>query len=285
MPFNSDSVDTSSGLLGHFEGTVLDSFWSTPQAESQGKATGDYAIKPRLYWHVSVDDVLQENFKSDVPETLTLAFTIGDGWQMLDEKNIIHDKDTDDKLVTFKGSSAYGGFVAICVGTADTYKGYQVLDGDGDLEIDLSEVLSYMQGLPDDVADPRNPEIWKGFKFEFRGMARVFRAKAGETPQEPRPNPVPVKVLGTPDGDAVSGGTDESSGTTLITGAGSDPVVDQLVGAGADPATAGQLAKLVRSARSHTSFVKNAVTLPGVKDNDTLMSLIEDQANGPWGSK
>lgn len=273
-------TDDSTGLLGHFIGTVQTSFWSTPMAETDGKETADWAQDTRLYWEVSIDDALQEDYGGTIPESLTLSFTCGKGW-FADEsgREIRHEDDASDaeieagtaKPKMIRGDSVYGKLIALCIGKINTWTQMNVMDSGPELEVDLVDVGKFLSEHR--TPDPRDAKIWEGIQFEFRGLGRPWTNKKGET-VEARMKALPVRMLGAKD---VANKSEE----TTIADSESATVV-RWRDAGADDATVATLAALANAASSHTEFMKNAALLPAVKSNEALLKVIEASTDGPW---
>lgn len=291
-------TDDSQQLLGWFEGTVLDSYWSTSRIESQGKATFDGADTYKLFWHVRVDDVLQEYDKM-VPPTMSVSMGVGEKWiQDPDNKNIVrHEDDPGDeavdagraKPILFKGSSMVGKFVGLCTGKYESYYTQSaidplvddlvVLDDGPPVEYDLAGVRGNFsqRGI---VADPRDASIWTGMKFLFRGVGFVYRMTRGT----PGFRATPVAFLGF-DPDAHEDG---SSSTEKASPAGPVVSADDVAEAlpeGTEPAVVNKVTDLVNNNDTHTSFMRAALKIPEVKGNADIKAKVMDADAGPWAVK
>lgn len=176
-------TDDSTGLLGHFIGTIDSSIWTTDSQKADPDA-------PFLSWAVTIDDILQENFTGKAPEALVVNTTIGKGWVEDETGETVEHK---DGVETFKGSSAYGRIISLVSGKAKDYGSQAVvLDGDGDYKCDFSDVGKYMQAKGFD--DPRVASIWTGIQFEFRGIGFKFRGQDGD----PYQLSLPVRAVSVP---------------------------------------------------------------------------------------
>lgn len=300
VKLSTDYMDTddSQQLLGWFEGTVLDSYWSTSRIESQGKATFDGADTYKLFWHVRIDDVLQEYDKM-VPPTMSVSMGVGEKWiQDPDNKNIVrHEDDPGDeaveagraKPIRFKGGSMLGKFVGLCTGKYDSWYTQTPVDGlvdepvvldDGPgLEYDLAGVRGNFsqRGI---VADPRDASIWTGMRFLFRGVGFVYRSTKGTPPFRA----TPFAFLGH-DPDAHE---DSPSSTEAASPAG--PVVDSsdvalALPEGTEPELVERLTELVNTSDTHTSFMRAALKLPEVKGDAAIKAKVMDVDAGPWAVK
>lgn len=270
-------TDDSSGLLGHFIGTVKTSWWSTPMAETNGEQTAEWAQETRLYWDVSVDDVLQE-FGDTVPESLTLSFTCGKGWladvagREVRHKDAASDEEVEAgtaKPKLFRSDSVYGRFVAMIIGKFSDWGDQEILDDGGEIVVDLDAVSKFLTDHR--TPDPRDAKVWEGIQWEFRGMGRSWTDRQGkEMPAHMKA--LPVRMLGANDVAETS-----SPDAPFI-----DNAADLWGAAGADVPTLSTLTALRNAASSHTEFMKNAALLPAVKDNEALLKVIEENTDGPW---
>lgn len=288
-------TDDKQQLLGWFQGTVLDSFWSTDRVQSQGKSTYEGADITKLYWHVRVDDVLQEYDKM-VPPTMTVSFGLGDKWfQDPDHPDYVrHEDDPGEeaiekegkKPILFKGSSLYGKFVGLCNGKyysfhtqtpIDPLVGEPVVLDDGpEPEYDLAGVRGNFsqRGV---TADPRTASIWIGMQFLFRGLGFPYRQTKGT----PGFRATPVAFLGY-DADA----SDSAPSGSEQAGEPIDPqVVAGTLPAHTEPALVDDLAKLVGSATSHTEFMKMALKMDNVKGDPEIKAAVMNSVDGPWSAK
>lgn len=209
-----DTLDTGDDFtpLGYFYGTIKESFWSTPMAESDGKQTEEWAQKTRLYWLVEVEDILQPEFEGDVTDT-TLAFGVGKAWEF-DESGryAIHPDQppTEDiiarraKNKVFSPSCMYGMILDMSTGKIASYDGasnvkeLRVLDGGPPIEYDMAALGVYLRSVG--KVNARDASIWKGLKFLFRGAGFVYRNT--EDPDNVRMTTVPVALCGVPDAPA-----------------------------------------------------------------------------------
>ena len=271
------ATDESSGLLTHFIGTVKDSVWSTFFAETEGKTTGDFANETLLFWHVTIDDVLQGNYEASgtPPESISTSFGIGKGW-LVDPENpdlIEHPDDTATFSKKFHANSGMGKFVDLVAGKYSKYDGALTLDGDGEVaQVDLTGVRRVHAERG--VKTLRQASIWNGLIFEFRGLGYPRQDK-----QAPRARAMPVHFMGV-SGEAQV--TPQSGGQSISTAASngalgdSAPAVEQWKAAGADEATVAMLMKLWETSSDPTSFIGNASLLPGVKSSDDLAKAVAD---------
>jgi hypothetical protein len=261
--------DDSTGLLGHYVGTVEESFAGTNAQYQEGNVV-------RLTWETSVDDVLQEDYDGEIPPSITRNITLGDGWDVNDDGILFHEDDearVEKGLAPrdFKTSSFYGSLLAIIAGEKDDYSGrYEVADGgDDELDLDLSGVKKYFEDTYGslDKVDSGDPKIWLGFTFEFRTVHYEMRGNPDGFNRT-----LPVRVVSTPAG---------AKKATRKKGAKSEPVNFPWEEYGASGEVAAQLASLLNTARTESEFVQKALNVPGVSDNETLMAvLVSDE--GPW---
>lgn len=294
MPINTLDPDESQDLLGHFIGRVEGSFWSTPYVEAANDNKPDWegADVPRLYWHVRVLDVLQPDYDGNIPETVTLTWTIGKGWWVSENgEQVRHKEDASDEEIengsakphTFKVNTGLGRWLNLIkggVGRYETEMGPAVLlDGSGDVDYGLyPDVRDYL--VANDLVDSRDAGIWRGMVFEFRGLGLKYGSfgKDRDVPTTPRMRPYPVKYLGV--GDGVGAGVTQTPNS--IAGALDIPARDvqtwRNIGASEDTATV--LAKLAVAASSHTEFQRNALLVPSVKEDDSLSNAVMDE--GVW---
>lgn len=248
-------TDDSSGLLSHFIGTVKESVWTTDSSRQDPN-------KPFLQWHLSIDDVLQENFEGTLPESIVANISIGNGWTEDEDGLTVEHK---DGLENFKSSSVYGKIIGLVAGKSSDYGSNAVVkDGGPAPKVDLKGVAKYMQANGYD--DPRRSDIWTGLTFEFRGIGFKFR---GQNEDEVFANTLPVRLVGEGEAAPAKAAKDE-------------PVADRdTVGiwtaAGADEETAGTLAALANKAKNHSQFAKEALLLPAVKDgSEDLRAAVMD---------
>lgn len=258
-------TDDSTGLLAHFVGTIDTSIWTTDSKRVDPN-------KPFLSWHVTVDDILQENFEGTPPESLVVNISIGDKWVEDEDGATVEHK---DGIESFKGNSLYGKIISLVSGKNEDYGSNSIVkDGDGDIETDMTGVAKYMAANGYD--DPRVAAIWQGLQFEFRGVG--FRYRDTKNDDDVYQNVVPVRFLGV----SVPG---EAAVTKPQSAAAPEPVntVGIWQAAGADDETAQTLNDLVNSAANHAAFAKDALLLDGVKDNpdSTLRDAVLDKSNFP----
>lgn len=282
MPVDTLNPDESQDLLGHFIGQVERSFWSTPYAEAanDNKPNWDGADKVREYWHVRVLDVLQPDYDGNVPETMVLSWTVGNGWWGSENgERVRHNDDASDEEIengsakphTFKVNTSLGRFLHLIQGGI---KGWEtemgpalVLDGSDRVEYDIYPGLrDYL--YQNDLVDSREASIWNGMVFEFRGLGLKYRGFEGE----PRMRPMPVRFIG------VEGISD------LVNPRGDaepNPATDHemWLEMGATDPTAAILVKLATDASSHTEFQRNALLVPDVKASDELSQGVMDEGN------
>jgi hypothetical protein len=273
--------DDSSGLLTHFIGRVKTGFWSNLFAETQGKASQDFAHNTMLFWQTDVLDILQANYESSgTPvESILVNYGIGNGWrQSIDEPALVeHDDDTESFKKKFHGNTALMRFVYLISGQNSEYEGAVVLDGDGDLPaVDLRGVQDIHRQHK--VTSLRDATVWDGLIFEFRGVG--FPSK--QNPKPANPKPVPVRYMGySEDGvvdlSKISGVVStrnpteaRSSGLGTLTPEQTEP----WTAAGAEPATVSTLTKLWAGSKDLDAFTRNAMMLPAVKDNDALTAAV-----------
>lgn len=283
-------TDDSSGLLGHFVGKVLDSFWSNAAQESQGKATGDWAETTQLYWNVELLDIMQEDFGGQPPETLFVQFGIGKKyWPDTENENFVeHEDDTEDNIIKFKGQSGIGKILSMVAGKGkDALGQFKVEDGGGDVQVDFSGLKEYFQAEKVGMGEVRDARIWQGLVFEFRGLAFPTRDNAN-----PRMKAIPVRFIGVDSEDnpltteAIQekmsqgkGGGHGRRGGSGRQAAADKPPSQHWLDAGADKSTAKQLDKLAHTAKDYAGFATNAVLLKAVKDSEGLLAAVNDEAN------
>lgn len=255
--------DQSTGLLQHFAGTIGQSFAGTNAQYQDGTVV-------RVTWDVEDIEVLQEDYDGLVPDSIGVNITLGNGWDV-DDNGILFHEDDDMRVSKglepkdFKQSSFMGNLISLIAGETDRYVGNPEVDDGGEElgELDLTDVLSYFESQGFD--DPRDPNIWEGLRFEFRGVRYTMRNgdSYGRT--------VPVRLLGTPDGSS------KASESGPVAYAFSD-----LYGVSAE--TEGKLNTALNKAKTQTQFVKSAIALgKEVKENEDLMkALVAD--DGPWAA-
>jgi hypothetical protein len=260
-----DPTDDSTGLLGHFIGRIDESFWSNLGAETQGKVSGEGADNTKLFWHLEVLDILQEDFGGTPPETITVNYGIGGKW-WVDPDNahlVEHEDEAPDnpKPLKFHGNSALGKLLSAVAFKDEPLGEYKVLDGAGDVDIVMKGVADYFR--KNGFRDARDARIWKGLIFEFRGLGFPYgKGKFGNM------KPFPTRFAGM-DADGLDV-TPKDEGV---------PMEDSVWLGLTSAATAKMLDKLVTSSSSHEDFVKNASMLPDVKGNDDLLAAIADPNN------
>lgn len=287
--------DESSGLLGHFAGTVVGSVWSTARAESNGKAKGPNADKLKEFWTVRVDEILQDDYDgADVP-TMSISWGVGSGWDVVgdDEFNIRHEDDPGDeaveagkaKPVRIKGNSGLGKFLGLITGSRKTYATEmgepKVMDGGPeDVEYDLTGCADYLRA--NDLTDSRDCRIWLGTQFEFRGLGEVYRNMDGQ----PWMTAHPTRFLGV-DKD-VAGGVIEGDyspepvSTPSAVDAGD---VAALLPSDTSPELVESVTALVNTSKTFNRFMKDALLLDGVDAGDAVGDAVMDETNGPWSAR
>lgn len=283
--------DDSTGFLLDFRHTVLESYWSSPADQAPEGKTVDFdgAEKTRLYWLVRVDEVYQD-YDGDVPETQSLNMSTGSGWwpEPTDETIVRHeDDDNPEKPKLFKSSSFIGQFIGLVSGKQDKYKGAKITvkDGGDEVEYDMTPALQYL--LDNDMADPRDATIWVGTQWRNRGLAFDYsRGKKDEDDErEVRARSVPVAFLGV-DPEVAQGDKDWSGkqeqgpaesnvtvGTIITTIPTEEPITE---------AQAQELAQLVETSPNHSQFMRSALMLDWVKEDDTVKAAVMNKADGPW---
>jgi hypothetical protein len=290
MPVDYFETDDSAPFVTYFAGTVTESYGDTPanQAVAAGRDVPDFdgADKTRIYWSVSVDDILQD-WDNVPPESITKNWGIGKDW-WADETGLIlrHKDDPGDeaveagkaKPILFKEDSAYGMLLALIRGARKDWETQGntplVLDGGGKVEYDMRGLAAWFR--QNGVYDSRDASIWVGHKFLFRGLGLIYRNTKGK----PGATAMPVKWLGY--GDV----SDSPSSTAAAQGASSAPLDPADVAGTLPPHTAPELveqvASLASNATSFNDFRKQALMLPEVKEDEELRNVIMDQSNGPW---
>lgn len=297
MPQDLLDPDDSSNLLGDFVGTVLEGSWSTPRAETQGKAKGENADRLKEYWTVRVDEVLQESYDGpDVPQ-VTVSWGIGNGWAVEDnDYEIRHEDDPGDeaieadeegklKPVRIKASSGLGQFLGLITGNRQVYSTRygkpKVMDGgDEDVDYDLTGCSVYLR--ENGLTDSRDCRIFNGCQFRFRGLGLKYDAE-----QEPWMNPLPTEFLGV-DKEVASGVIDPDyspEGGSETSGTVDTAVVAALLPADTDPKTVESVAGLVRTSKTFNKFMKDALLIDGVEPGTELGDTVMDETNGPWSAR
>lgn len=249
-------VDDSTGLLGHYIGTITNSKWTTDSQKSDPNA-------PFLLWNVEVHDILQENFQGEVPADTKVQITIGKGWVEDEDGVTVEHK---EGLEMFKSSSAYGKIISLVSGKSENYgNNAVVLDGDGPVAIDFKPVAKHMADKGFD--DPRNSKIWEGLTFEFRGIG--FKYKNADN--DPYMLTLPVR-LADPSGTTAAEVKQEAAARNYVN------TQEIWTAAGATPDVAETLDELANAAKTHTAFMKDALLLPEVKESETLSAAVKDKA-------
>lgn len=284
MGYNEDEwFDDSPDFLSDFVGTVKLSFWDTPvgQALVDGREvpTFDNADRPQMYWQVTVDDITQEGWDKD-QASIPVTFSIGGGWQLLENGTLVHEDDTAEKKRGFKPTSRYGQFLGLCFGREDEYKDIDKTDNvSKPVEYDMSSAAKFVRN---EVGNPRDAEKWIGSQWRFRGLGTQMR---NVRLRDVRIRPYPVAYLGT-NGENGGGGSEgvQESGQESV-GSLDPAVVAQLLPANTTPETVETLTKLIEVSNSHTAFLRQALVIPEVRSNDDLSKAISDEAGGPWKVK
>lgn len=295
MPTDYLDPDDSSGLLGHFTGTVVGSVWSTPRAESNGKAKGPNADKLKEFWTVRVDEILQDDYDgADVPQ-VTVNWGVGTGWDVVgdDDFNIRHEDDPGDeavesekaKPIRIKGNSGLGKFLGLITGSRPNYNtemgAPKVMDGgDEDVEYDLTGCAEYLRA--NDLTDSRDSRIWLGTQFEFRGLGQKWRNMDGE----PWMTPLPTRFLGV-DKDVAGGVIDgDYSPEPAVTLSAVDAAdVAPLLPSDTPPATVEAVTALVNTSKTFNRFMKDALLLDDVAAGTPVGDAVMDETNGPWSAR
>lgn len=285
--------DESQQLLGHYRGTVLESFWSTDRVQSKGKANYDGADTTKLFWLTSIDEVLQYGYNKLVPEANTIKFGVGEKWIPNEDGTRIEHEDaaSDEEIaagnakpVPFGGGSLYGKFLGL---VNNKYTSYftdspvdpmvdepKVLDDGPEPEYQLYGARAKLQQLGRN--DPREAGIWVGFQWEFRGLGFWYRST-----KRPGFGVVPVTYVGfNEDTPSVAPGAPEQAGSVVDAA----DVAARLPG-DTEPGLVEQLAKLVSVSASHTEFMKQALVITEVKGDDAIKAAVMDSENGPWATK
>lgn len=259
--------DQSTGLLGHYVGTIETSFAGTDAQYQDGTVA-------RITWETSVDDVLQQDYDGIIPESMPVNVTLGKGWDTDDDGILFHEDDEARiakglEVKDFKISSYYGNLIALVAGETNKWSGkFEVIDGGEDIdEVDLTEVLAYFEAQGYD--DPRDAHIWEGLTFEFRQVR--FEMRNGDTYNRT----LPVRLVATP-GQNKPKNTKRAAKTEPV-----EEVLFDFAEYGADVNLEGKLNDILNSARNQSDFVKKAIAVDGVADNEALMAiLVSDE--GPW---
>jgi hypothetical protein len=293
--------DDSQQLLGDFEGTVLQSFWSTMRIQSQGKIDGAGADNTQLYWLVSVDEVWQE-YDKIIPESVSINFGIGEKWRSDESGRFVEHEDDPDpakvasgdaKAMSFKGGSMYGKWLGLCGGRYDSYytqtnvdplvADLRVLDDGPELRYDLSGVRAIQSRRK--VGNPRDASIWVGLRFRFRGVGFVYKQTKGT----PSFKVMPFSFLGFSE-DVAASYDPNSAGTIDAGDNGASSVVTEaalvsetLVGASGELVET--LTTLVSNASSHPEFMKGALKIPEVKGNPDIKASVMNANTGPWSKR
>lgn len=264
--------DKSSGLLGHFVGTVEKSWAGTNVNIGDGNVT-------LIFWETAVDDILQEDFDNVPPDAVNLSIGLGAGWDT-DENGILYHEDDPMRKEKgleprdFKSSSLYGKIIDLVTGDEKYVGKYQIMDGGPeDVACDFSMAMDYFTRMGYD--DPHDPSIWNGIQFEFRGLGFIYRNQ-----DEPRMKAVPVKVVSVPDGKG-AGVANRATRPRASKPEPQEEVTYDWSQHGVDDATAANLHAILNDAKTHSAFVKEAMKLDSVKGNQALMDiLVSDE--GPW---
>lgn len=290
-PQNLFDNDDSSGFLLDFSHTVIESFWSSPADEAPDGKSVDWegAEKVRLYWLVRVDEVYQD-YDGDVPETQSLNMSTGTGWWQdpNDETIVRNEDDTEDKEKSFKSSSFYGQVIGLIIGKQDKYKGAKITvkDGGEDVDYDMTGALKYL--VDNDIADPRDATIWVGTQWRNRGLAFDYSRgkKDDDDEREVRARSVPTAFLGVD--EEVAGGrrTPAPPTDTVVTNVTTNTIIATIPTQ--DPISedqADELLKLVLTSANHSQFMRSALMLEWVKEDDVVKGAVMDKAHGPWSLK
>lgn len=289
--FDTDDRQT---LLGWFNGTVLDSYWSTDRVETKGKANYDGSDETKLFWLVQIDEVLQEYDKVVAP-SLSLNMGLGKGWYPNEDGTRVEHEDAapdeeveagNAKPIVFKGGSMYGKFLGLVNGKYESYytgtpvdpmvEEPKVLDDGPEPMYQLWEARADL--AKHGLGDPRDASIWRGTRWEFRGLGFMYRQT-----KVPGFKAVPVTYLGYTDPSQLN---QEGAGEPVSGGRDVDPQeVSLTLPAGTEPALVERLTKTLSASSSHTEFMKEALKLEEVKTNPEVKSAVMNAENGPWGLK
>lgn len=264
-------ADESTGLLNHYIGKVESSFAGTDAQYMDGNVV-------RITWETSVVDVLQEDYDGVVPDSIMRNITLGDGWDVDPDTGILYHEDDEVRQAkglepkSFKISSFYGNLIALCAGQAKDWNGkYEVTDGGDEFEVDLAGVGKYLEkkyGDLDNVPE-RDPSIWEGFVFEFRGLRFITRNSEFN-------RVVPVRLVDVPTGPVTT--------ETVPASVKPDYVDFDFTDYGATDAQHSELLMILNEAKNQTEFVKRAIAVNGVKENDALMAVLVAD-DGPWSQR
>lgn len=290
-PQNLFDNDDSSGFLLDYSHTVIESFWSSPADEAPDGKSVDWegAEKVRLYWLVRVDEVYQD-YDGEVPETQSLNMSTGTGWWQdpNDETIVRHEDDTEDKEKSFKSSSFYGQVIGLIIGKQDKYKGAKITvkDGGEDVDYDMTGALKYL--VDNDIADPRDATIWVGTQWRNRGLAFDYSRgkKDDDDEREVRARSVPTAFLGVDEEIAQGRSAPASTTDTVVTNVTTNTIIATIPTQ--DPISedqADELIQLLTTSANHSQFMRSALMLDWVKEDDVIKGAVMDKAAGPWSLK
>jgi len=285
MPWDTDD---SSGLLGHFTGTITDSWFSTDADYQDGKTVC-------LWWTVEVEEVLQEDYEGQVPEEVTNMLSIGSDWLTEDRETVTHKKGRSK----FHSTSVYGKLLNIVLGKAEGYSQYnqgrlieaELTDGGDDVDIDFGNLESVLQKR----GDPEQAKIWNGLRFEFRGMRFNYGKGRDGNLMMSGSKPMPARFLGVVEDaklEPAKAASKATKATKATAKAAPAPVAEErpdlgtaLTTVNATEAQTAFLNGALAEADSFAALSKAAFAIDGVSENSDLLAFVLDQNAGLWTYK
>lgn len=285
-------VDTTTGFLGFFRGTVKDAYAGTDPRYNDGKTT-------MAHWSVEVTEVLQDWDGDDVEEVLQ-KYPLGNGWWTEDGQTVEHERGKDRYHV----SSIYGKIIANVSGLLENYgKNAKRTDGE-ELAVDLTSLADVLA----ERGDPQDMGIWKDLTLEFAEIEFDFGTnKDGEEMKAVRS--MPIAVVGEI-GKSKSAAKPKNTNTAKKNGKSSkaskpstaDRVAEAKARAaaakkdeeagdstgfdfsslGADEDQVTRLQEALDTAGNYDEFVNAILDMDDVVGDDELLNKLVNDNEGPW---
>lgn len=283
--------DDSIQKLFDYEFTVKNSFWSSHllQSENPDMASREGADRLKLFWHVNIDKIHQPDYDGEVPETKVMSYGIGSGWtpDPSDPAVVVHENDPSPsqreegrKLVRFRGPgpknlegvSGLGRILALITGQVSRYETENgectPLDGGGPVDYAMTSAAHYLRSKG--FSNPRDARIWIGTRWRSRGLHFDYGGFSVTSPW-------PTAFLGASD--------DVAAGVPTVKDF--DQLAAEVAGAlppSTSPDLVERIAKLVEVSSSFSLFVKNALKLSEVSEDEELKTRVLSE-EGPFSVK
>lgn len=291
-------TDKSSGFLNDYEGTVTDAYFATDPAYNQGSSL-------LLHLVTSVDNRLEEGF--DEVEEITQKYPTGPNWVSEDGgRTAQHTSGSTNKR--FHASSLYGKIIDEVMKAGDGY-------GNATLAADGGKVATNLAGAFDIIRGRGKPtvaDVWKGLRLRFTEVVFDYgiNKKTGDPMVSRRAMPVEFLGVEGDEGAASNGSTPASAeekpatqtkaekakaaaaakkaaATQSEAGGTTDPArakLEAVEGVTAEQTQA--ILALLAEADDQQTFVDACLEVDGVLENDALIGVLVDDAEGSlWSSK